>query len=152
MLLRMWIWCIVSENCERLKNDVYLMNKEAHEGADDTSRCSTTDLLRSRSNTIFIAAKNFEICTFKFVHPCMCDRIHAKSRVCPCTRQKRLHVERCNIWYASYAFVAAGKQVCNDCAPALNWTLVLHPQAPRPVWCPQRHGSCTMHRQRHQKN
>ena len=35
---------------------------EACEGADGTSRCSTTHLLRSRSNIIFVAAKSFEIC------------------------------------------------------------------------------------------
>ena len=38
------------------------MNTEARKGADGTSRCSTTHLLRSRSNIIFVAAKSFEIC------------------------------------------------------------------------------------------
>jgi hypothetical protein len=59
-----------------------------------TTHC-TTHLLKSRSNIICIAAKNFEICAF--VHPCTGDRIHAKSRVGPYTRQKRRHIERCNI-------------------------------------------------------
>ena len=60
----------------------YLMNKEAHKGADDTSRCSKTHLLRSRSNIICVAAKNFEICAF--VYACTGVWIHA--RVCPYTR------------------------------------------------------------------
>jgi len=99
------------------------MNKEAHKGADGTNRCSTTHLLRSPSNIICVAAKNFEICAF--VHACTGDRIHAKSRVGPYTRRKRRHVEQCNMICCIPTCGCAGTQVCNDCVPA---TLVLHPR------------------------
>ena len=75
------------------------MNKEAHKGADDTSRCSKTHLRRSRSNIICVAAKRYvPLCIHARVIESMRNHesalqssIHAKTAAC-CATYDMLHM------------------------------------------------------------
>ena len=113
-----------------------IVELEACEGADGTSRCSTTHLLRSRSNIIFVAAKSFEICGRAL-------RMHA--RVLESMRHHEsslLHAENGRCWrshahqYVANSMVArANKYSMIARREHRFWT----PKNPRrtPVWCPK---------------
>jgi hypothetical protein len=43
---------------------IYIVNAEAHQGADDINARPTSHLRGRRFNIVYVSAKNFQICAF----------------------------------------------------------------------------------------
>ena len=145
----MWIWCIVSENCERLKNDdiswIRKPTKERMTRADAVKptcwdRAQISYALQPRILRYVPLCIHARVIESMRNHECaLQSSIHAKTAAC-CATYDMLHM---HMWLRGHT--------------SMQWLRTRNPCFAPPSTIVQcgvrsRQGSSTMHRRRRQKN